>query len=121
MLLALREVAPDRLEALGLDAYVSTACPRIAIDDQEAYCRPVLTHRARALGVALDEALRAAVEDGFGAAPGGEDPFDATVGLLGMLNVLCGGRPPGAPNDPAVRKIEGWILGQAPERPGPRR
>jgi hypothetical protein len=35
------------------------------------------------------------------------------VGLLGMVNVLRGGRPPGAPDDPVVRRIEGWILGQA--------
>ncbi len=63
VLLTLREVTPDRLEALGLDAYVSTACPRIAIDDQEAYGRPVLTPReARVLlglaeweGYAFDE------------------------------------------------------------------
>lgn len=72
-----------------------------------------LIARARSLGVDLDAPLRAALEDGFGAGSGGDDPFDATVGLLGMLNVLCGGRAPGAPDDPVVRKIEGWILGQA--------
>ena len=78
----------------------------------------LLIDHAGALGVGLDPRLRAAVEDGFGAGPGGEDPFDATVGLLGMLNVLSGGRPPSAPDDPAVRKIEGWILGQEPVTPG---
>ncbi len=43
VLLLLREVAPDRLLSLGLDAYVSTACPRIAVDDQSSYPVPVLT------------------------------------------------------------------------------
>jgi hypothetical protein len=78
-----------------------------------------LIDRARSLDVALDAQLRAAIEEGFNAAPGGEDPFDATVGLLGMLNVLSGGRPVGEPTDPVVRKIEGWILGKAPALPTP--
>lgn len=43
VLLLLRDVGPDRLTAVGLDAYVSTACPRIAVDDQSAYVMPVLT------------------------------------------------------------------------------
>ncbi len=43
VLLLLREVSPDRLLALGMDAYVSTACPRIAVDDQSVYPMPVLT------------------------------------------------------------------------------
>ena len=34
------------------------------------------------------------------------------VGLLGMLNVVRGYRATGEPDDPAVRDIEGWILGQ---------
>ena len=33
------------------------------------------------------------------------------VGLFGLLNVLRGGRPSGEPEDPVVRRIEGWILG----------
>jgi len=34
---------PDKLKTLGFDAYVSTACPRIAIDDMAMYDRPLLT------------------------------------------------------------------------------
>ena len=50
---------------------------------------------------------------GFGARnPGAEDRFDAVVGLFGMLNVLLCHRPSGEPDDPVVRRIEGWILGQ---------
>jgi hypothetical protein len=75
---------------------------------------PVLLARTRELGVALEPALRAAIETGFGAAPEGEDAFDATVGLLGLVNVVRGRRPPGDPQDPVVRKVEGWILGQLP-------
>ncbi len=43
VLLSVRELSPDRLLQLGLDAYVSTACPRIAVDDSDSYPRPVLT------------------------------------------------------------------------------
>jgi hypothetical protein len=52
------------------------------------------------------------IETGFGNGPQGEDPFDALVGLFGVLNVLIGGRPPGEPQDESLRDIEGWILGQ---------
>jgi hypothetical protein len=65
-------------------------------------------------GVLLDPALGAALEEGFGTSADGEDRFDSVVGLFGMLNVVLGGRPPGEPEDERVRRIEGWILGQAP-------
>ena len=68
---------------------------------------------ARAAGVVLSPPLVAAIEDGFGTSASGEDQFDTVVGLLGMLNVLLGGRAPGEPEDERVRHIEGWILGQA--------
>ncbi len=60
-------------------------------------------------------ALAAEIRDGFGDRADGEDRFDATVGLFGMLNVALGQRPPGDPADHEVRLIEGWILGQQPE------
>jgi len=63
VMLSVRELSPDRLLQLGLDAYVSTACPRIAVDDSDSYPRPVLTpQELRVLlglepweGYALDE------------------------------------------------------------------
>ena len=67
--------------------------------------------RAAAAEVGLDAALRAEMEDGFGAGPSGDDRFDAVVGLFGMLNVVLGLRPSGEPDDPVVRRIEGWMLG----------
>ncbi len=36
-------VTPQKLNAFGLDAWVSTACPRLAIDDYSAFSVPVLT------------------------------------------------------------------------------
>jgi hypothetical protein len=56
--------------------------------------------------------LVAAARDGFGADPAGEDRFDCMLGLLCVLNVLAGNRPDTAPDDPWVRRWEGWVLGQ---------
>ena len=70
--------------------------------------------------VALSAALAADIRDGFGPGGDGEDRFDATVGLFGMLNVIFGHRPPGDPRDPVLRDIEGWILGLDPDRLRPR-
>lgn len=69
---------------------------------------------AAAAGVELETELVTAIESGFGPRPDGDDPFDATVGLFGMLNVVLGHRPAGEPDDAAVRRVEGWILGQMP-------
>jgi 2-(3-amino-3-carboxypropyl)histidine synthase len=43
MLVYLDNIEPDRLLNLGVDAAVSTACPRIALDDTAKYSVPVLT------------------------------------------------------------------------------
>jgi hypothetical protein len=64
--------------------------------------RPVVWH----------DGLRAVVEDGFGPEESGEDSFDAVVGLLSMLDVVLNYRAAGAPLDPTVRRVEGWIFGQ---------
>jgi len=42
-IVVLDEVTPDSLLNLGFDAYVSTACPRIALDDAEKYHAPIGT------------------------------------------------------------------------------
>ena len=59
-----------------------------------------------------DRALRAALADGFGADAAGEDRFDSLLGLLCVLNVLAGRRPDGVPDDPWLRRWEGFVLGQ---------
>ncbi len=70
-------------------------------------------HAAMArLGAVPDPAMVAAVEDGFGADAAGEDRFDCTLGVLCVLNVLAGNRPAFVPDDPWVRRWEGWVLGQ---------
>ena len=81
--------------------------------DRAANAEALLKWAAEA-GVEIDEELRLEIEDGFGDRADGEDRFDAVVGLFGMLNVLLGRRPPGAPDDPQIVNIEGWILGQSP-------
>ena len=70
--------------------------------------------------VELSAALAADIRDGFGSGADGEDRFDATVGLFGMLNVVFGHRPTGDPRTPLLRDIEGWILGLDPDRLRPR-
>ncbi len=74
---------------------------------------PRLVAAARELEVELAPELRAQIDDGFGKRPDGEDRFDATVGVLGMLGVVTGRHPAGEPEDPEIRRIEGWILGQS--------
>ena len=36
-------VTPGKLDSIGMDAWVSTACPRLAIDDYAAFSKPILT------------------------------------------------------------------------------
>lgn len=52
------------------------------------------------------------IRDGFGNGKDGEDRFDATVGLLGMIDVVDGRRCEGVPEADDVKAWEGWILGQ---------
>jgi hypothetical protein len=70
--------------------------------------------------VELASQLTAALEDGFGPSKDAEDPFDAVVGLMSMLEVLMGYRAAGAPTDGSVAAVEGWILGQADSGPAGR-
>jgi hypothetical protein len=64
------------------------------------------------LAATPDEAMYRAVRDGFGSDAAGEDRFDSVLGLLCVLNVLAGNRPDGTPDDPWIRRWEGWVLGQ---------
>ena len=72
---------------------------------------------ASGLRITLDQGMQAALDDGFGHAPSGEDPFDATMGALQMIAVLDG-LVPEAPAgimdaaDGRRRATEGWILGR---------
>ena len=42
-LLALDHISPDLIDFYPVDAYVNTACPRIAIDDSVRYAKPLIT------------------------------------------------------------------------------
>jgi hypothetical protein len=91
--------------------------------DRAALARPLHAAMAR-LAAEPDAALLAALQDGFGADAAGEDRFDSLLGVLCVLNVLAGNRPDGVPDDPWLRRWEGWVLGQtalpaAAWEPGP--
>ena len=58
-----------------------------------------------------DEALEA-LHDGYGARPDGEDRFDATMGLLKMIEVVDNRRPERTEDPREASKWEGWILGR---------
>ena len=62
--------------------------------------------------------LVTAIADGFGADAAGEDRFDSVLGVLCVLNVLAGSRADDAPDDPVIRRWEGWVLGQRHPQPG---
>lgn len=66
--------------------------------------------RCRSVGIRLSPDMARALADGFGPRKDGEDPFDAVVGLLGMIEVADGRRGAGQPRSAA--HWEGWILGQ---------
>lgn len=74
--------------------------------------QPLLA-KLRDLQIDVGTTPRLEIEDGFGDGKDGEDRFDAVVGLVGMLQVVFGQRASGEPDDPIVRSIEGWILGQS--------
>jgi len=41
-LLAMDEIRPEKLIGFGMDAYVCTACPRIAVENRTAFDKPIL-------------------------------------------------------------------------------
>lgn len=73
---------------------------------------PALNAAMAGLGASASPALVAAIRDGFGADAAGEDRFDCVLGVLCVLNVLAARRPDTAPDDPWIRRWEGWVLGQ---------
>ena len=71
-----------------------------------------LLPRSFKYGIEFSDAMRDALVDGFGPLKSGEDPFDAALGLLGMIEVVDGRRAAG-PTQIEAAQSEGWILGQA--------
>lgn len=105
---ALAEVYPA--EALRHSGLVLGGSKRMRA--ARAALAPALLDTMASRCIAPSAALRAAVKDGFGADAAGEDRFDSIIGLLGLVGVLDGTRPDFVPADDAVRRWEGWVLGQ---------
>lgn len=74
-----------------------------------------LRERLDRLQVRLSVDLGAALDSGFGTDASGEDRFDSVLGLACMLSILSGQRPDLVPEDPWVRRWEGWVLGLSPD------
>jgi hypothetical protein len=72
---------------------------------------PGIRQAAARVGLVARPELAQAIDAGFGPHPDGENAFDAVIGLIGMVLVLRGMRPADPPDDPAVRRHEGWMLG----------
>ncbi len=109
----LAEVYPaEALRHLGL---------RIAGSKRDAGARralaPALHDACARLGAQPDAALATAITSGFGDDAAGEDRLDCVLGLLCMLQVIDGTRPDHVPDNPWVRRWEGWVLGQAAPSP----
>ncbi len=68
---------------------------------------------ARQRGITFSAELVAQLEDGFGARGGGDDKFDALIGVLGMIEVTDGRRMERPADHSSGAAWEGWILGQA--------
>jgi hypothetical protein len=71
-----------------------------------------LLPRSFEYGIQFSDAMRDALAEGFGQLKSGEDPFDAALGLLGMIEVVDGRRA-AAPTPIEGVDSEGWIFGQA--------
>ena len=80
-------------------------------DDRRVDARRMLDWCANN-AVIPDDRLLAQIVDGFGAAPGGDDLFDAVVGLFGIIDAVRRAAEPPLPDETAVRRIEGWMFGQ---------
>lgn len=68
---------------------------------------------ANSTGVIVEQSLTEVIEAGF--PNGGDDAFDAVVGLFGMLQVCIGRRGSGEPSESTIHEVEGWILGRDSE------
>lgn len=79
--------------------------------DRAALAGPLAVTMAR-LGADPEPALAAMCADGFGADAAGEDRFDCVLGALCVIGVVDGIRADFVPEDPWVRRWEGWVLGQ---------
>lgn len=96
-------------ETYPAEFYGHLGLPRTKTAAARASAAPALMSGAARIGVSLDEETVEDVHRGFDS----DDAYDAFVGLLGMLNVVQGLRAEAPLLDEEVRRVEGWMLGQA--------
>jgi hypothetical protein len=80
------------------------------LEDRKSKAQPILRWAERHT-VMLSELAQNAVCCGFESSSGGDDAFDAFLGLLMMIEVAAGRRP-GAREQCTALAWEGWILGR---------
>ena len=51
----MNELSPQNLMAYRVDAFISTACPRLAMDDSSRYDKPILTPTEAEVSLGLRE------------------------------------------------------------------
>ena len=62
--------------------------------------------------IQFTDELAAQIRDGFGPRASGEDPFDALIGVCGLINLILNDKwLVYEPAEPIIREMEGWILG----------
>ena len=113
------------VEAYPADAYLqlglrmgSRGTAKTSQDDRRVDAARLLDS-CRRNDVVPDPDLVAEIRDGFGPSRAGEDRFDATVGLIAMIDAVRRRPEPDLPDDPSVRLQEGWMFGQHSRCPGP--
>jgi hypothetical protein len=111
------------VEAYPADAYLqlglgmgSRRTAKTRQEDRRADGR-LLLESCRRSGVRPDRDLAAQIRDGFGSDRAGEDRFDATAGLVAMISTVRRHIEPDLPDDPFVRRCEGWVFGRHAECP----
>lgn len=80
-------------------------------DDRRKKARGVIQW-AESRGVSFSPLAGACLRDGYGGGADGEDRFDATMGLLKMIEVVERRRPERTELPADADKWEGWILGR---------
>ena len=102
------EIYPaETVGQLGLQIGPNTKRSKTRKSDRQELARAIQTH-ADANQVLLSDSVAATLTDGFDS----DDAFDAFVGLVGMIRVLRGHEESEPPNDEAVHRLEGWMLGR---------
>lgn len=85
---------------------------RKRLQEARRACAGPLLDACAAMGISLSPNIGDQVTAGWGPAAEGEDPFDAFVGLLGLLTWDAQNWRVPEPTQAETRALEGWIIGQ---------